>query len=582
MTAFRRPIVLLAAILAAAAVLAIPAFANVYVVGFLTRVVAYAILGVSLDLLLGYVGLVSFGHAAYVGIGAYAAGLLVLAGITNAFAGLAAAVLAAAISALAIGALAVRVKGIYFIMLTFAFGQMIFYLAVGQPQLGGDDGIPLPARMQFGSIGPLQNASTLFYVALLLLAGSLVLLRRFVRSPVGMAMQACRQDDIRLITLGFSTYRYRLGAFVLAGAIAGIGGFLLINLDAYLSPSLLDWRISGIITMIVVIGGVGTLVGPVIGAFLYLLVEELTSRYTDHWLMIFGLLLLAVSLGWKRGVYGVIESIMTWRRQGAAREVDGASTLAPSYRETTKSPAVGRQSDVSALLSTVALRASYGSSQTLFDISLSVGTGEVVALIGRNGMGKTTTIRAIMGMLPQTTGTIQFAGRSIADQPSHRIARCGLGLAPEGRQIFPTLTTRENLVVLARPPGFGIGAGWTLESVFALFPVLSERAEQRAATLSGGEQQMLAIGRALMTNPTLLILDEATEGLAPRIRQQIWQSLAALKRSGLAILLIDKNIEALSGLADRYYVLERGRVAWSGNSTQLRHDWQQVRQYLTV
>ncbi|MGB7100435.1 MAG: ATP-binding cassette domain-containing protein, partial [Xanthobacteraceae bacterium] len=408
----------------------------------------------------------------------------------------------------------------------------------------------------------------------------------FVRSPVGMTMQACRQDDIRLTTLGFSAYRYRLAAFVLAGAIAGIGGFLLINLDAYLSPSLFDWRISGIITMIVVVGGVGTLLGPVIGAFLYLLVEELTSRYTDHWLVIFGLLLLAVSLGWKRGVYGVIESTITRRRrrqEHAVRNSDRPNTPAPSYRDPAKSSAVGRQpEDVPALLSAAGLRASYGSSQTLFDISFSVGAGEVVALIGRNGMGKTTTVNAIMGMLPQTTGTIQFAGRSIANQPSHRIARCGLGLAPEGRQIFPTLTTRENLIVLARPPSFGRGVGWTLERVFALFPVLSERAEQRAATLSGGEQQMLAIGRALMTNPTLLILDEATEGLAPRIRQQILNSLAALKSSGLSILLVDKNIKALSGLVDRYYVIERGRVAWSGNNSELRHNWQEVRRYLTI
>jgi len=270
-------------------------------------------------------------------------------------------------------------------------------------------------------------------------------------------------------------------------------------------------------------------------------------------------------------------------RRGAAPAADDASKLVQSYRDVTSSPAVICSSDASALLSTTALRASYESSQALFDISLSVGAGEVVALIGRNGMGKTTTVRAIMGMLPQTSGTIQFAGRSIVNQPSHRIARCGLGLVPEGRQIFPTLTTRENLIVLARPPASaGEGAGWTLESVFALFPILSERAEQRAATLSGGEQQMLAIGRALMTNPTLLILDEATEGLAPRIRQQIWQSLVALKGSGLAILLIDKNIKALSEIVDRYYVIERGRVAWSGNNAELHHNWQQVRQYLTV
>lgn len=284
----------------------IASFGNPYVIGFLTRVVAYAILAVSLDLLLGYAGLVSFGHAAFVGAGAYATGVLLLNGFGNAFLGLVTSVLAGGVLALAVGALAVRVKGIYFIMLTFAFAQMVFYLAVGQPQWGGDDGLSLPGRMEWTSFLPLSRPGVLFITAALLLVGVLVGLRRLVHSPFGMALQACRQDDVRLTTLGHSVYGHRLTAFALAGAIAGVAGFLLINLDAYLSPSLLDWRISGIVTMIVVIGGVDTLVGPVIGAFVYLSVEELTSRYTDHWPAIFGVLLVLVALEWRSGFYGLL------------------------------------------------------------------------------------------------------------------------------------------------------------------------------------------------------------------------------------------------------------------------------------
>ncbi len=206
--------------------------------------------------------------------------------------------------------------------------------------------------------------------------------------------------------------------------------------------------------------------------------------------------------------------------------------------------------------------ARYGATPALFDVSLRVGEGEVVALAGRNGMGKTTTIRAILGLV-ERSGTIRFAGEMIAQAAPHRIARLGIGLVPEGRLVFPTLTVRENLIATARP------GAWTVEAVFALFPRLAERQRQSARTLSGGEQQMLAIGRALLTNPRLLILDEATEGLAPRVRAEIWSVLAQLKSQGLSILVVDKDVAALAALADRFVVLQKGRVAWVGDGASL-------------
>ncbi|MFN3448633.1 MAG: ABC transporter ATP-binding protein [Roseococcus sp.] len=214
------------------------------------------------------------------------------------------------------------------------------------------------------------------------------------------------------------------------------------------------------------------------------------------------------------------------------------------------------------------LAAQYGASQALFDVSLAVGAGEVVTLLGRNGMGKTTTVRAIMGLLPSqggriTGGAIGFEGASLLGAPPFAIARRGLGLVPEGRQVFPTLSVEENLIATARP------GRWTLGEVHALFPRLAERRRSPARTLSGGEQQMLAIGRALMTNPRLLILDEATEGLAPLIRAEIWEVLGRLKAEGQAILLIDKNLAAVLRLADRHVVIERGRTVWTGDSAAL-------------
>jgi branched-chain amino acid transport system ATP-binding protein len=215
------------------------------------------------------------------------------------------------------------------------------------------------------------------------------------------------------------------------------------------------------------------------------------------------------------------------------------------------------------------LRAGYGSTPVLFDISFAVDAGEVVTLLGRNGMGKTTTIGAIMGLVEVSGGDVRFEGRSLAALPSFRIAQSGLGLVPEGRQIFPTLTTQENLVATASTR---FGARWTLERIYALLPRLAERRDHLGDELSGGEQQMLSIGRALMTNPKLLILDEATEGLAPLVRSEIWQCLRQLKDEGQAILLVDKHLDALTKLADRHVVIEKGHVVWSGTSAALASD----------
>ncbi|PWC73279.1 ABC transporter ATP-binding protein [Azospirillum sp. TSH100] len=214
------------------------------------------------------------------------------------------------------------------------------------------------------------------------------------------------------------------------------------------------------------------------------------------------------------------------------------------------------------------LTTGYGQSQVLFDVSLSIEAGQVLALMGRNGMGKTTTISAIMGLIPRWGGGVSFDGRGIGRMPPHRVARLGVGLVPEGRQIFPTLSVEENLVATAATRGGGT-ARWTLEAVWQLFPRLRERRRNLGNRLSGGEQQMLAIGRALMTNPRLLILDEATEGLAPVIRAEIWAVLETLKREGQSILLVDKNLSAVLRLADACAVIEKGRTVWSGTSAEL-------------
>ena len=210
----------------------------------------------------------------------------------------------------------------------------------------------------------------------------------------------------------------------------------------------------------------------------------------------------------------------------------------------------------------------YGNSQALFDMNMSVDKGTVTTLIGRNGMGKTTTVNSIMGITPLRTGVITFLGHEIQSLPSYKIAQKGIGLVPEGRQIFPNLTVRENLIATAA--NFSQSSKtWTLDSVLEFFPSLNSKMDNMGNQLSAGEQQMLAIGRALMLNPQLLILDEATEGLAPLIREQIWLRLSELKETGLTILLIDKNLDALTQIADRHCIIEKGQGVWQGDSQQL-------------
>nr|WP_205789744.1 ABC transporter ATP-binding protein [Microvirga makkahensis] len=226
------------------------------------------------------------------------------------------------------------------------------------------------------------------------------------------------------------------------------------------------------------------------------------------------------------------------------------------------------------------LQASYGAAQVLFDVSLDVGAGEVVTLLGRNGMGKTTTIKSIMGLLRPRGGDIRFDGAIVTGLPPYRVAQTGIGLVPEGRQIFPTLTVEENLVATAATRK---GARrWNLKEVYELFPRLKERRNNLGTQLSGGEQQMLAIGRALMTNPKLLILDEATEGLAPLIRAEIWSCLKRLRDERQSILVIDKNVDVLAGFADRHVIIEKGCSVWTGTSAELAADPGIKERYLHV
>jgi branched-chain amino acid transport system permease protein len=313
----------IAFLIALAALALVPAGAMAadapFYIGLVTRIMVFAIAAVSLDLILGYGGLVSFGHAAYLGIGAYAVGILSYHGIDNGFVHFAVALLAAAAAALIIGFVSLRTSGVYFIMITLAFSQMVYFLGVSLNQYGGDDGLNIARHSAFGVPLDLDEPVVLYYFVLGWLLLFLLLGGRIVRSRFGVLLQGVRSNERRMIALGFPTFRYKLTAFVMAGAACGVAGALFANLTLFVSPSIMHWTRSGEILMMVILGGIGSLIGPVFGAAAYLILESVLSRLTEHWQAVLGPLLILVVLFSKSGLYGLLSQPpqMLWPRRSS-------------------------------------------------------------------------------------------------------------------------------------------------------------------------------------------------------------------------------------------------------------------------
>jgi len=288
-----------------------PAFGEAFYTRFGSRILIYALAAISLDLLLGYGGMVSFGHAAFIGLGAYTVGILTTEGMELAFVSWPLAILAGGLGALVIGALSLRTVGIYFIMITLAFSQMLFYLANSLQRYGGDDGKGIAKRNSFTGLIDIKDEVSFYYVTLVLFLICFYIAFRLVNSRFGMVVRGAQSNDMRMQSIGFPTYRYRLLMFVIAGAMAGLSGALMTNLNAYFSPSYFEWFLSGVLLIMVIFGGSGTLYGPAIGAAVYMILEEVLSSLTVHWMVVFGPLLLIVVLFANRGIYGWIERSRT-------------------------------------------------------------------------------------------------------------------------------------------------------------------------------------------------------------------------------------------------------------------------------
>jgi branched-chain amino acid transport system permease protein len=313
-----------AVLLAGLAILAVlPAFGDVFLTRLATRILIYAIAALSLDLILGFGGMVSFGHAMFFGIGMYVTGILFHHGVTSAFVAWPAAVALTAIVALVVGALALRTGGVYFIMITLAFGQMFYYFGVGLEPYGGDDGMPMAGRNTLGGLVDLNDHTNFYYLVLIAMLLALYFLRRLINSCFGMTIIGTQSNERRMRALGFPTFRYKLACFALSAAIAGLAGAFIANQNNYFSPAVMHWFISGELLIMVILGGMGTLYGSIIGAVVYILVEDLLKSLTAHWMAIFGPLLLFVVLFGKGGIYGVLgnKPLLRRRRERPAKTV---------------------------------------------------------------------------------------------------------------------------------------------------------------------------------------------------------------------------------------------------------------------
>jgi branched-chain amino acid transport system permease protein len=570
-----RPLVLaiLAALLVAA--LLMPPFGGPYAVKFTTRVLVFAIFVLSLDLLIGITGLVSFGHAMFFGLGAYALYFVSSTSeAANALIAFPAAMLFAGVGAAVIGAVAVLTRGFYFIMVTLAFGQMLFSLFFDTKFAGGSDGayIYIKPEVAIGGVVllDLDDRNTFFYVCLALLVIVYVALLLLARAPFGRVLQGIRWNEGRLTALGFNTYVYKLLSFVIAGAFAGLAGVLYATIDGYVTPDLFGWRQSGIAIMMVVLGGVGTLFGPILGALSFSLVEEvlktesLVGPVAANWSLALGVLLIAAVLGAPRGIAG-------WLEPKRAADAAGAPVAAVTR---------GRRAMKGKAIETESLSRAFGGLIAVNDVTLRLAPNKVHGIIGPNGAGKTTLINLLSGALRSTSGRIRLDDDDITGWPQHAIARRGLGRSYQRTNIILPFTARENCLIAAQarhPEPLRFSTRRYLEEeetevAYALNAAgLSARADTVAAHLSHGEQRQLEIAMLIASGARLLILDEPLGGMGPEETGRVTALLRDLSADH-TVILVEHDMDAIFAAADTLTVLVEGRLLAHGSPQEIRRD----------
>jgi len=566
--------ILLIALLAAAFL--VPIFGGSYAIKFTTRVLVLAIFVISLDFLIGITGLVSFGHAMFFGLGAYSLYFISpQAEAANALVAFPAAILGAGVAAAIIGAFCVLTRGFYFIMVTLAFGQMLFSLFYTSRIAGGSDGAYINVKPEVALFGATIldfDRRTVFYyfclaALVLVYLGALAL----ARTPFGRVLQAIRRNEQRAGALGVNTYSHKLLSFVLAGAIAGFAGVLFATIDGYVTPDLFGWRQSGVAIMMVVLGGVGTLFGPILGALLYSAIEEILKTgswvgpIANHWSLGLGLILIAAVLAWPRGVAGLFETHAPPAPPGGDQ---------PSGDLQAERPQRGKA------LAVEGLTRAFGGLVAVNGVSLKLAPNLVHGIIGPNGAGKTTFINLLTGALRPTAGRIWLDDEDISGRTPHAIARCGLGRSYQRTNIFLPFTVRENCLIAAHarhPSPFRLRAGKFAreeerEIAHALAATgLSARADVRASHLSHGEQRQLEIAMLLASGARLLILDEPLGGMGAEETGRVTALLRALSVNH-TVVLIEHDMDAIFAAADTLTVLVEGKLLAHGKPEDIRRD----------
>jgi branched-chain amino acid transport system permease protein len=569
--------VLITLVILAVGAAAVPLFGGTYALKFVTRVMVFAILVLSLDFLIGISGLVSFGHAMFFGLGAYAVYFLspndAGANLIVAFGG---AMLCAGLAALAVGAVAVLTRGFYFIMVTLAFGEMAFALFHDGGFSGGSDGAYINVKPQL-SIGDLtlldlDRRIAFFYVCLALLIACYVGLLAVARGPVGRVLQGIRWNETRIAALGYDTYAHKLMAFTLAGSIAGLAGALFATIDGYVTPELFGWRQSGLAIMMAVLGGIGTLFGAILGAILYAGLEEflktasLVGPLAEHWSLALGAILIAAVLAVPRGVAGLFPA--------------GASGRQMPTRELALPPSTAKESRSGLAVSTADLTRRFGGLLAVDDVTLSFAPNNVHAVIGPNGAGKTTFINMLSGALQPTSGHITVDGADVTGRALHAMARLGIGRSYQITNIIQPFTVRENcfLAAQAREPNpvriSSRGQQAQIEEDIhgALEAVgLAQRASAKAADLSHGEQRQLEIAMLIASGARVLILDEPLAGMGS---EETGRVTALLRRLAMqhTVILIEHDMDAVFAVADTLTVLVGGRLLAHGAPEAIRRD----------
>jgi branched-chain amino acid transport system permease protein len=572
-----RPVVVFLLLVLAAIALAIPFVGGPYALKFATRVMIAAIFVISLDFLIGITGLVSFGHAMFFGLGAYAVYFVSPeAEAANALFAFSAAILAAALGAAVIGALSVLTRGFYFIMVTLAFGQMLYSLFHDTRFAGGSDGAYInikPAIVIGGySILDFESRITFYYFTLAALMLAYLLLLWLARTPFGRVLQGIRFNEERLNALGFNTYAYKLLSFVAAGALAGFAGALFATIDGYVAPELFGWRESGVAIMMVVLGGVGTLYGPILGAIVFSLLEEVLKTgslvgplIADHWSLALGLILIAAVLAAPRGLAGLFE-----------REHEPVSAASAPLAGATRVPRPQRGKE----LEVEALSKAFDGLVAVDKVSLSLAPNRVHGIIGPNGAGKTTFINVLSGALRPTAGQVRLDGEEISGRPAYSIARRGLGRSYQRTNIFLPFTVQENCLLAAqarRPRPFRVRARThaseeAAEIAYALSAVgLAQRANERASHLSHGEQRQLEIAMLIGSGARLLLLDEPLGGMGP---EETGRVVALLRDLAIdhTVVLVEHDMDAIFAAADTLTVFVEGRLLAHGSPQDIRRN----------